>query len=140
MTLQTKTHFVQSWIDQIWNKNQLDRLATFHPETFLNEGHTTTHEQIQSWHERSRAVYPDLIYTVEEVVESENHVTIRWSATGTHQGSLWGFIPPTGKKISWSGIHLVRIQDNLIVEVWASANILTQLQQMGVNLQPDAAS
>ena len=41
-------------------------------------------------------------------------------------------IPPTGKQVSWTGIGIYRIEDDKIVEAWASTDNLGLLQQLGV--------
>ncbi len=107
MTYPTKSALIRSWVELVWNQNKFDTLPQFHPPQFLNEGHPSTNEQAQAWHERMRAVYPDLTYSTDELSEAEQHVTVRWSATGTHKGQLWGLIPPSDKQIQWRGIHLL---------------------------------
>ena len=51
--------------------------------------------------------------------------------TGTHQGELMG-IPPTGKRISVTGVHYGRARDGMAVEHWAGVDTLGMLQQLGI--------
>ena len=127
---------IRSWVKQIWNGEDGDSIGDFHPDQFQNEGRESSIGEANKWHQQMRSVYPDLIYTINEIVVAGERVTFRWSATGTHHGVLWGFIQPTGKKISWNGMHLVTVENQKIVEIWAVSNTLAQLQQMGVQLQP----
>lgn len=136
MLAEANSALVRDWVEQIWNAGALDRLNHFHPPTFDNHGHLSTIEEAEQWHIRSRATFPDVHYTIEDIFATEDRVALRWTATATHQGDLWGMIPPTGKRITWNGMHLLRVADNRIVEVWAVANTITQLQQMGVTLNP----
>lgn len=131
---------VIDWVEQIWNQQNLDRLGEFHPPTFQNEGGDSTLADTHEWHNRISAVYPDLSYTIEQIFESDGQIAFRWTATGTHKGALWGFIQPTGKTISWNGLHMVKVEDGKIVDVRAVSNTLAQLQQMGVQLQPATAA
>jgi steroid delta-isomerase-like uncharacterized protein len=84
-----------------------------------------------------RAAFPDLRYTVEEMVAEGEMVAARVTARGTHQGELMG-IPPTGRQVVVTGIHLCRIADGKLVEHWANQDDLGLLQQLGVIPIPDA--
>ncbi len=127
---------VRRWVDQVWNAGDLDRLADFHPETYENEGRPSTVEETKQWHLRNRTTFPDIQYTIDDIFAADDRVALRWTATATHGGTLWNFIPPTGKSITWTGMHMLRIADERIVEVWALQNGLAQLRQMGVTIQP----
>ena len=48
-------------------------------------------------------------------------VAVRWVANGTHQGTFMG-IPPTGKRIAFQGIEIIRIEGERIVERWGEWN------------------
>jgi predicted ester cyclase len=54
-----------------------------------------------------------------------------WTVKGTHKGELFG-IPPTGKKITGTGIIIHRIVDGKIVELVEIADGLGLMQQLGV--------
>jgi predicted ester cyclase len=49
---------------------------------------------------------------------------------GTHEGDFLG-IAPTGKRVSFSGIVILRVVDGKIVERWAQLDNLSLLQQLG---------
>ena len=57
--------------------------------------------------------------------------------TGTHNGAFQG-IPPTGKTLTWTGITIVRIAGDRIVERWANVDVLSILTQLGVVPPPPA--
>jgi predicted ester cyclase len=63
-------------------------------------------------------------------------VALCWTATGTRRGALWDIIPPTNKTVNWSGMDMLRVVNNQIVEVWAIADNNSVLQQLGVKLKP----
>ena len=44
-----------------------------------------------------------------------------WTATGTHGGTIFD-VPPTGRRVRWTGIDLVRLDDGKLVELWAEAD------------------
>lgn len=127
---------VREWIEAIWNTGYLTEIEQYHPPSFDNEGKPSTPAEARAWHEQLRATFPDVHYQIEEIIAADDRVTVRWRARGTHQGALWGQIPPTGKAVEWPGIHVVRVEGGKIVEVWAVANQALILQQLGVQLVP----
>jgi len=131
---------VRRWVEEAWNQPDSARRAAalhaLHPAQLLNEGASSTPERLASWHDRMRETYPDLGYRIDDLVAAGERVTLRWTATGTQRGALWGEIPPTGRRVTWSGLHLATVRSGQIVEVWAAANVVDVLQQLGVRLLP----
>lgn len=127
---------VRQWIEEVWNRGNLQQLDHFHPPTFQNEGAMTTRAAARSWHEQMRATFPDLHYQIDEIIVAGDRVVVRWLARATHQGVLWGLLPPTGKTVTWPGIHIVRVAAGQIIEIRAVANQASILQQLGVRILP----
>ena len=79
--------------------------------------------------------FPDLHYTVENVLaEGElaaGHVTVR----GTHQGEFLG-IAPTGREVTWSETHVGRYENGKLVEHWGNSDDLGIMQQLGAVPEP----
>ena len=48
------------------------------------------------------ASFPDVHFTIEDVIAEDDRVAVRYLFNGTHQGELRG-IPPTGKHVTVSG-------------------------------------
>jgi len=63
------------------------------------------------------------------IAEGDKIVT-RWTATGTNQGTLMG-IPPSGKRVTITGISITRIANAKAVEDWVNFDGLGMLQQIG---------
>ena len=64
-----------------------------------------------------RNAFPDIKYTVEDMIEDGDKLVARWSAKGTHKGEFMG-IPPTGRQVSFTGIEIIRVKDGKAVEEW----------------------
>ena len=86
-----------------------------------------------------RRTFPDIHYTLEEVVAEGEKVVVRWTATGTHQGDLMG-IPPTGKPVKAPGITIFRFANGQIVDGGTVWDALALLQQLGVVPAPGQTS
>ena len=55
--------------------------------------------------------------------------TIRWTATGRHEGEFLG-MPPSGRRVSFHGIEAIRCSGGVVAERWGEwdeGGILTQL-------------
>jgi len=80
--------------------------------------------------------FPDSHYTIEDMIAEGDKVVTRWTATGTHQGTLMG-IPPTGKQATATGIVIGRLANGKFVESWLNFDALGMLQQLGVIPTPE---
>lgn len=85
-----------------------------------------------------RTAFPDLHSTVEDQVAEGGKVVTRWTARGTHRGSLMD-IPATGKTVTMSGITINRLAGSKIVETWNTFDQLGLMQQLGVVPPPGQA-
>ena len=70
-------------------------------------------------------------YCDEDQIAEDDKVVTRWTAVGSHQGELMG-IPPTGRRVTVTGITINRIVGGKIMETWNNYDALGQLQQLGV--------
>ena len=77
-----------------------------------------------------RSAFPDLRIDLEDLIAEREKVAIRITNRGTHRGELMG-IPPTGKAIAVSEMHLYRITDREVVERWGEWDALGLMQQLG---------
>jgi steroid delta-isomerase-like uncharacterized protein len=62
-----------------------------------------------------RDAFPDVQVTIDELVADGDRAAIATTMTGTHTGELMG-VPPTGRRVSVTGIDVVRVEDGRIVE------------------------
>ena len=77
------------------------------------------------------ATYAGPRFSIEDVVAGGDRVAVRWTFTGTHQGSLMGEAP-TGRAVEVAGCSWMRIADGRIAEVWVANDDLGELEQLGV--------
>lgn len=75
---------------------------------------------------------PDWHVSEDFVLAEGDRVASRGTITGTHRGKFMG-AKPTGKKVSWTGIIIYRLDDDgMVVERWQDFDALGMLQQLGV--------
>ena len=82
-----------------------------------------------------RTNYPDVNFTVEELIVKDDRIVWRWVCTGTNTGTT-SDIPPTGKKIRIEGVGILRVVDGKIVERLPYWNEATMLRQLGFTITP----
>ena len=78
-----------------------------------------------------KKAFPDLYYTVEDTIESGDRLVHRLSASGTMTGEFMG-IPATGKRSTWTEIHIGRVVNGRLTEHWGHADQLGMLVQLGI--------
>jgi predicted ester cyclase len=77
-----------------------------------------------------RSAFPDLRYTVDDVIAEGDRVVVRWTWSCTHKGEFMG-IAPTGKQASVTGMAIYRVASGKCVERWVELGLLTLVQQLG---------
>ena len=77
-----------------------------------------------------RGGFPDVQWTLEEMVAEGDKVAARFTMRGTHQGNFFG-APPTGKKIEVNAMNFYHFSDGQIVEEHGQPDLLGLMQQIG---------
>lgn len=83
------------------------------------------------------AAFPDLHFTVEEMVAERDRVVVRWTLRATHLVEYQGRAP-TGKSMNVTGMSLFRISEGKIQETWVNMDRWGMMEQLG--WLPDARS
>jgi predicted ester cyclase len=74
-------------------------------------------------------------HNFDEVIVSDDRVVTCGTFTATHLGEFQG-LPPTGKQISLSIMHIDRVEDGKILEHWGQGDALGLMQQLGIVFVP----
>ena len=86
-------------------------------------------DEIVDFLESHFEVFPDYTGETEALVAEDDHVVVRYSATGTHSEAFHD-VAPTGQTVEWSGMAMYHIEDGEIAEVWLEENRLGLLEQL----------
>jgi steroid delta-isomerase-like uncharacterized protein len=78
----------------------------------------------------NRDAFPDLVWTVDDMVADADTVAVRYTMTGTHRGNFAG-VAPTNRPVVAQSMAFYRLADGKIVEERAQLDMLGVLQQMG---------
>jgi predicted ester cyclase len=79
--------------------------------------------------------FPDLHFTIEEMVAEGNKLAVRLHVTGTQKNS-WNGIPSAGRKVDMGSTMIVRIENGKITEQHEDADFLGLMTQLGMELRP----
>lgn len=79
------------------------------------------------------AAFPDIQYTLEDLLAEGDRVVARFTTRGTQTGVFQG-IPATGSAGAVSGIAIYRLAGGKVAEQWLEYDQLSLLQQHGVIL------
>jgi predicted ester cyclase len=134
---------VDAYIDT-WNTGNLNTLDAIIDQQFIRHvspASTTGAVDLDSLKKvisNFRTTYPDFQVTLDEEIYTDNKGAGRWRYTGTNTGP--GSIPPTGKKISATGISILHFKDGKIMEEWVESDNLTVMMQLGFTLTPPSVA
>jgi steroid delta-isomerase-like uncharacterized protein len=128
--------------EEVWNQGKLavvDELTD--PNVVLHDPTMTMHgsEQFKQFVMMYLSAFPDAHFTVEDQIAEGDKVVTRYTARGTHRGTLMG-IAPTGKQVVVTGIAIDHYANGKVVEGWGSYDLLGMMQQLGVIPAPGQAS
>lgn len=125
---------VRRYVEEILNKGDLSVADEIIGKDFVDpaavpgeKGPESLKKVIASF----RRIFPDLTVTIDESVVSEDQIAWKWTAAGTHQRELFG-IPPTNKRVTFSGIMIDTIRNGKIVRrqgVWDRLGLKEQLMK-----------
>jgi len=79
----------------------------------------------------TKAAFPDLVVTIEDILAAGDKVMVRLRWTGTNSVPFMG-LPASGKQMSWTAIATNRIENGKIVERWFNSDVFSMLQQLGM--------
>jgi predicted ester cyclase len=72
----------------------------------------------QEWWSQIMTALPDMDFTVGLLIESDDLVVSNWTVKGTHTGTAFFDVPPSGEPVEINGTAILRIRDGQIVEHW----------------------
>ena len=136
MSAKENERVVRRIYDELWNERRLEVA-----EEIIDEGATNFDtglapmpfgpEEMNGTVRVVTAAFPDNRHEVEEVISEGDKVVLRCTLTGTHEGPFMG-IPPTGRRIEITEIHIYRLEDGKAVEHRVGRDDLGAMRQLGV--------
>ena len=134
--LHTNQVLIETYFYDLWNRGDLSKLDAIIDPAYINHNPSMPDppcgpEGLRPIILEMRKGIPDLHYTIEDTVITEDRVVARVLVEGTHLDTLFG-IPPTGRRIEIRQINIERIKNGKIVEHWRVTEELKMMQQLGL--------
>ena len=135
MSVQNNKALARRIFDEVWSRGKLDLADELLSPDFVGRpgglaepvrGPAGAKEFLGSLREG----FPDITFTVKDMVGESDLVATRWTSTGTHDGEFMGF-DPTEQQVTMSGITFLRFRDGMIVEGWTQLDEVALLKAIG---------
>jgi steroid delta-isomerase-like uncharacterized protein len=129
-------HAIARYFQEVWNEGKLDVLDELLAADYVNHSSSMPDAPpgpagVKPIVAAMRAAFPDLHYTIDQLVVGPDAVAARVTMSGTHRGDFFG-IPPTGKSFTVTQTTIEQFRDGKIVAHWRNTDELSLLRQLGV--------
>jgi steroid delta-isomerase-like uncharacterized protein len=118
-----------------WGRGDVDALDTLLAPGYLrrtaSDDSAQSRDQFKSAILSTRDAFPDLTTTIEEMIQEDDRIAIRWRSTGTHSGTFYE-VPPTGREVEVFGVTFARFDDDMVVDEWVTWDPVQLLTALGI--------
>jgi len=124
------------WFDEVWNQRDAGAISRFFAKDGVAHGLGANGEDLIGpagflpFHQAFLGGFADLQITIDDLIEEDDRVAVRWHTKGTLTGHGMGFAP-THKPMDITGMSILRVQNGQIVEAWNNFDVLGMHQQLG---------
>lgn len=121
-------------VEEIWNRGNFEKLKEMISEDFVihfpRPGEEVRgQENVKQFYTELRHAFPDIRFTIVDLLAEGDKVVTHWSASGTHKGEFKG-IPATGKYVTFTAMDIDKIADGKFVECWTNVDELGLMHQL----------
>jgi steroid delta-isomerase-like uncharacterized protein len=140
MTDNTTSEENKTIVRRVWEEffiqGNLDKADEFFAPDYVNHDPAAPEdrhgpEELSQFLSMYHTAFPDMQFTIEDMIAEGDEIVVRWTVCGTHQGELMG-IPPTNNRVTVTGMSIERVFGDKIVETWDNYDALGLMQQVGV--------
>ena len=141
MSLADNKALVRRLFDEVWNTGNVAIVDDLLAPDFVDHaaqmgGGDPTRDGFKTQVRLFRTAFPDGRSQIEDLIAEDDRVVARWTDGGTQRGE-WMGVPPTGKRVTMTGIDVYRIEQGRIAEFWCSEDELGLLRQLGAIQPPE---
>ena len=135
MSIEENKAIVRRMTEEFYNQGNVESAKRYFADTYVHHDPASPHvrdrEGLKAVLRSFLSGCPDLHITIDQLLAEGDTVAKRWTYHATHTGDLAG-LPPTGNRITMSGLELFRLAGDKIVECWLGYDNLSLMQQLGV--------
>jgi steroid delta-isomerase-like uncharacterized protein len=137
---QTPSDVMRAWFRDVWNERQVDAIDRLYDRNGIAHGLGEPRHGVAAFRPvfaQFTGAFPDIRIEVERTIEQGEWVMAHCRVTGTHTGDALG-VPPTRRRVEFSGVTFARISDGRIQEGWNYYDFASMYRQLGVPAPPPA--
>lgn len=134
MTMTQEMTYLVDELRTAWDAQDIERLAALYAPEY--EGRDVAQAEpergpqgVVQTRVRYLQAFPDLCFTLDEVIADEDRLALNWTVRGTHRGALM-HIPPTGRAIEVKGVSIYTVVRGKITRglfIWDVAGLLRSI-------------
>lgn len=133
--VETNVAILRRLYENVWNGENPDMAdEVVHDQYHIHDRELTEQMQGPKLYKAlatgTREIFPDMVFTIEDVIAASEKVALRWTMTGTHKGPGFG-VDPTGKQVEMRAIEINRFEEGKLIETWTQSNQLDLMEQVG---------
>jgi len=122
---------VRRLYEEVWNKRKLEVLDDLLSPSHAIQGPNVSGSEIGPEGYKHQVLrflkaYPDLHWTIEDIVGGNEKIVAAWTFSGTHEGEYMG-VPATHKKVSFGGITIHHIANGKIIDSFTNWDSLDRV-------------
>jgi steroid delta-isomerase-like uncharacterized protein len=121
---------VRRLYEECINPNQLELLSRFVADGYVGPQGDRGPSAYAATLTSLRQGFPDVRFSVEDLVAEGDRVAVRWTWLGTHAGTFNG-IPASARSVRNEGIAIYQLEAGKITRSWLQVDRLGVLQQIG---------
>ena len=124
--------------EDVWNENNPETADELVHETYTIYNRELAAEMegpelYKALASGTREIFPDVEITIEDMIASGEKVALRWTMTGTHEGSMFS-VDPTGRQVELTAIEINHFNEEKLIETWTQSDQLGLMQQLGIDI------
>ncbi len=126
---------IRAFYDEVANRGKIDLIPEYATDNWVDHeafaGLSPGREGIGEFLALIRSAFPDVRFTVDEVLVAGDRAVCRVRISGTHLGEFMG-APPTGNSFEVQTIDILRMEGDRAAEHWGVTDMMSMMEQLGL--------
>lgn len=135
MTTKSRKLRLEGAWSQAWDQGAVEALDELLSAAYTRRSAAGGAAQDRAEFKRSitavRAAFPDLRTEIEELLEEDDRIAVRWRSTGTHTGTFLE-VPPTSRRVEVHGVTFAQFRDDAVDSEWVTWDPRQLLTALGI--------
>ena len=129
---------VRRWFDEVWNAGREAAISEMFAENGVAHGLSEDADHpikgpagFLPFYHTFRGAFPNIQVVVEDMIAEGDKVAVRCSVRARHSGDHLG-IAASQAPVDFTGMVVLRIQDDKIIEAWNNFDFMRMNKQVGL--------